>query len=408
MNTSKKIPFSPPYIDEEVEREVLDSLRSGWITTGPKVAELQDAVAQNVGVEEVLCVNSATSGMMLALHWFGVGRGDEVILPAYTYCATALVVQHLGATPVLVDVGEDFNISIKNIRKATTPKTKVILPVDIAGWPCDYDAIMSWVESKKVRSIFRSKGKAQENLGRPLVLADAAHSFGATYKNRPTGSLADLSVFSFHAVKNLTTAEGGAICINLPSPLDNHEIYKTLRLWSLNGQTKDAFTKSKAGGWRYDIVYPGFKVNMPDICAAIGLAQMKSYYSKLLPRRNEIYDQYSTHFKNFDWAITPTRKTAEREGCGHLYPLRIRNCTEQQRDEIIQKISAQDVAVNVHFVPLPMLTVFKDRGYDIQEYPSAYSLYCNEISLPIYPQLTDGQVEKVIDAVVSSVEKVLR
>lgn len=402
------IPFSPPWIDSAVETEVLDSLRSGWITTGPKVKEFESQVSENCGIEHTLCVNSATSGMMLALHWFGVGRGDEVILPAYTYCATALVVQHLGATPVMVDVGEDFNMSIENIQKATSSRTKVILPVDIAGWPCDYDAIMSWANSEKVRSIFQANGTIQKELGRPLVLADAAHSFGATYKNRPTGSLADLSVFSFHAVKNLTTAEGGAICINLPSPFDNHEIYQKLRLWSLNGQTKDAFTKSKAGGWRYDIVYPGFKVNMPDICAAIGLAQMKSYFSKLLPRRNEIYDQYTTYFEDFDWAITPTRKTAEREGCGHLYPLRIRNCTEQQRDEIIQEISAFDVAVNVHFVPLPMLTVFKNRGHDIKDYPTAYALYCNEISLPIYPQLTDEQVEKVIDSVISSVEKVLR
>ncbi|GAB5555121.1 MAG: DegT/DnrJ/EryC1/StrS family aminotransferase [Saprospiraceae bacterium] len=402
-----KISFSPPYIDEAVEREVLDSLRSGWITTGPKVAALQAAVAKHTQVNQVLCVNSATSGMMLALHWFGVGRGDEVILPAYTYCATALVVQHLGATPILVDVGEDFNITIGNIQKVTSQRTKVILPVDIAGWPCDYDAIMDWVQSEEVRTLFQPKGEQQEKLGRPMVLADAAHSFGAIYKGRPAGSLADLSVFSFHAVKNLTTAEGGAICINLPAPFDAEEVYKTLRLWSLNGQTKDAFTKSQAGGWRYDIIYPGFKVNMPDICAAIGLAQMKSYFSTLLLRRNEIYDQYTKKLSNYAWALTPVRKTSKIEGCGHLYPLRIAGANEAKRDKIIIEISIQGVAVNVHFIPLPMLTVFKERGYDINDYPISYSLYSNEISLPIYPQLTNEQVDRVLAAVISSVQKVM-
>lgn len=401
------IPFSPPYIDKEVETQVLESLRSGWITTGPKVRELEGLVSENCGVEHSLCVNSATSGMMLALHWFGVGRGDEVIIPAYTYCATALVVQHLGATPVLVDVTDDFNISIERIKSATNERTKAIIPVDFAGWPCPYDEINEWASSDQVRKAFKPKHEQQEKLGRPLILSDAAHSFGAFYKGKPTGSLADISVFSFHAVKNLTTAEGGAICINLPSPFNNGEVYSTLRLWSLNGQTKDAFTKSQAGAWRYDIVYPGFKINMPDICAAIGLGQMKSYFTESLPRRNQIYDQYSASFSKYSWAITPVRKTEIAEGCGHLYPLRIRGANESMRDEIINKISSEGVAVNVHFIPLPMLTVFKDRGYDIADYPMTYSLFSNEISLPIYPQLSDEQVNRVIQTVIRSVEKVI-
>ncbi len=402
-----RIPFSPPYIDKEVEREVLEALRSGWITTGPKVVELQKKTATYCRVEKVVCINSATSGMMLALHWFGVGRGDEVIVPAYTYCATALVVHHLGATPVIVDIEEDFTISIEKIKKASTEKTKAIVPVDIAGWPCDYDAIMEWVQSEEVKSLFQAKGKTQKKLGRPLIMADAAHSFGASYKGRPTGTLADLSVFSFHAVKNLTTAEGGAICINLPPPFEADKVFDTFRLWSLNGQTKDAFTKSQAGGWRYDIVYPGFKINMPDVCAAIGLAQIDKYQSELLPRRNQIYDAYSATLSEKPWAIIPIRQNEDRTGCGHLYPLRIKGATEEQRDQIIQKISEQDVAVNVHFVPLPMLTVFKNMGYNIKDYPKAYEMYANEISLPIYPQLGKEAVEQVIKAVTIAVETVL-
>lgn len=402
------IPFSPPFIDQDVEREVLDALRSGWITTGPKVAALQEKTALFAGVDNVLCVNSATSGMLLALHWFGIGKGDEVILPAYTYCATALVVQHLGAKAVMVDINEDFSIDVEAIKRATNSRTKAIMPVDIAGWPCDYDAIMDWVKTEEVRKVFQPNGENQEKLGRPLVLADAAHSFGATYKSRPSGSLADISVFSFHAVKNLTTAEGGAICISLPDPFNTAETYKTLRLWALNGQTKDAFTKSKAGGWRYDIVYPGFKMNMPDICAAIGLAQIGKYFSELLPRRNYIYDKYTAAFDAHEWAITPVRKTVDREGCGHLYPLRIKNCSEEVRDRIIEEIAKEGVAVNVHFVPLPLLSVFRENGYKISNFPVAYKMYANEVSLPIYPQLEDEAVQIVIKAVVKAVERILK
>ena len=402
-----KIPFSPPYIDESVETEVLESLRSGWITTGPKVRALQEEVSKYCGVDHSLCVNSATSGMMLALHWFGVGPGDEVIIPAYTYAATALAVMHVGAKPVMADVSDDFCISVEEIERKLSSKTKAIMPVDFAGYPCDYDRIMTLAESEKVRSDFVANGPVQETMGRPMVLADAAHSFGARYKGQPTGSLADLSVFSFHAVKNLTTAEGGAICINLPEGFDNEEVYSTLRLWSLNGQTKDAFTKSQAGGWRYDIVYPGFKINMPDVCAAIGLAQMKQYSSTLLTRRNEIYDHYSERLSQFDWAIIPKRVTADREGCGHLYPLRINGCTEAHRDEIIDRLAKVGVATNVHFVPLPMLKIFRERGYKIEDVPGAIGQYANEISLPIYPQLTAEQIDFLINQLQEIVRQVL-
>lgn len=300
-----KIPFAPPFIDEDVRNEVLSSLESGWITTGPKVKALEDETARYAGIKNVLCVNSATSGLMLVLHWLGIGKGDEVIIPAYTYAATALSVMHVGATPVMVDIEADFNISIYKISKAITHRTKAIMPVDFAGWPCDYDAILNIVNQEQHKTQFTPQGLVQETLGRIAIVADAAHSFGAEYKGRRSGNLADITVFSYHAVKNLTTAEGGAICITMPDPFDNDEIYKTLRLWSLNGQTKDAFTKSQSGGWRYDIVYPGFKINMPDICAAIGLAQIRKYENVILEERKRVFDFFGTHFKEDEWAEIP-------------------------------------------------------------------------------------------------------
>lgn len=271
------IPFSPPYIDEDVTNEVMDSLRSGWITTGPKVKALEQEVAKLTGVKNVLCVNSATSAMMLMLHWFGIGKGDEVIIPAYTYCATALAVLHLGAKPVIVDVNKDFCINTEKIRKAITPRTKAVVPVDIGGYPCDYDDINKIVNDDEVKKMFISVNENQRMLGRIFVMADSAHSIGAVYKDKESGSLCDATVFSFHAVKNVTTAEGGAICLNLPDKFNNEELYQWLRLLSLNGQTKDAFTKSQGGNWKYDIVYPGFKINLNDLCAAVGLAQIRKY-----------------------------------------------------------------------------------------------------------------------------------
>ncbi len=403
-----KIPFSPPFIDEDVKNEVIAALESGWITTGPKVKALEEATAAYAQIDHVLCVNSATSGLMLTLHWLGIGRGDEVIIPAYTYCATALAVMHVGATPVMVDVEDDFNISPQKIKAAITSKTKAILPVDFAGWPCDYDAIYDVVEDEATKSLFIPKGKVQEQLGRIAIVSDAAHSFGAIYKTKRSGSLADITVFSFHAVKNLTTAEGGAICITMPAPFINGDIYKTLRLWTLNGQTKDAFSKSQAGGWRYDIVYPGFKMNMPDVCAAIGLAQIRKYNEQILMERKRVFEYYNDFFSKQDWAMVPSY---EKENCRcsyHLYPLRIKNISEEDRDKIIDIVAAEGVSVNVHFIPLPMLTVFKDRGYLIMDYPASFNNYAMEISLPIYPQLNNNLCETIVNTITRAVKQVVK
>ncbi|MBG9377159.1 DegT/DnrJ/EryC1/StrS family aminotransferase [Panacibacter sp. DH6] len=401
------IPFSPPYIDEDIISEVTHTLQSGWITTGPKTKMLEDEIAAFCNVQKALAVNSATSAMMLVLHWYGVTRGDEVIVPAYTYCATALAAMHIGAKPVMVDAGSDFNINTQKIKAAITAKTKAIVAVDFGGWPCDYDAINAIVNDAGIRAIFKPAGEQQEKLGRILVMSDAAHAIGTVYNGRPLGRCADITVFSLHAVKNVTSAEGGVIVLNMPAPFNNEAVYKTLRLWSLNGQTKDAFTKSSAGGWEYDIVYPGFKMNMPDVLAAIGLAQFRKYKSALLAERKRVFDYYTRAFKNFAWAICPPFEKAGCSGSWHLYPLRIKGAGEKERNAIIEKIAAHEVAVNVHFKPLPMLSVFKERGYNIEDFPVAYELYCNEISLPVYPQLTDELCETVVKAVAESVTAVL-
>ena len=399
---SQTIPFSPPFIDNSVIDEVVDSLRSGWITTGPKVKALEEEIQQFSKAKEVLCVNSWTSGAIMMLKWLGVQAGDEVIVPAYTYSATALAVIHAGAKPIMVDVGEDFNISVKAIKEAITSKTKAILPVDFAGFPCDYEEIMQLVTTNEIQSQFVPTSSVQEKLGRILVINDAAHSLGAFYKkNVRTGSETDVAIFSLHAVKNVTTAEGGAICLNLPSPFDNKELYTTLRQMSLNCQTKDAFSKSKAGGWRYDIVGLGMKINMADVNAAIGLAQMRQY-PDLLSERKRVFNLYNEAFSKLSWAILPPSISNEKVTSYHLYALRINEISEIQRDAIIDEISKKGVAVNVHFIPIPMLTFFKEQGYDIKKYPQSYKNYACEISLPIYPQLTNDQVSYIIDTVINS------
>lgn len=397
-----KIPFSPPYINQDVIQEVNSALESGWITTGPKVKLLEELVCEYTLAPNTLCVNSATSGLMLALKWYGIGSGDEVIIPAYTYAATALAVIHVGATPVMVDVEADFNISIHNIEKAITSKTKAVIPVDIAGWPCDYEAIDTLVKNKK--GLFKPSSENQEKLGRILVISDSAHSIGATFNNQYLGAITDITVFSFHAVKNVTTAEGGAVCINLPKPFNNQEEYNYLRCFSLNGQTKDAFTKSKAGGWRYDIIYPGLKINMPDILAAIGVAQLPEYFEKTLDKRVEIYEYYHKFFQAKAWAVLPPYKSETKTSSCHLYALRIKDISEATRDAIIEEISKNGVAVNVHFQPLPLLTLFKNMGYDINAFPMAFNNYKCEISLPIYPQLTQKELEYIVNTVTKAVE----
>lgn len=404
-----KIPFSPPYIDDDVISEVVDTLHSGWITTGPKVKALEGEVCELTGVSNALCVNSWTSGAILIMKWFGIKEGDEVIIPAYTYSATALAVLHCGGTPVMVDVKDDFTVDPEKIRAAISDKTKVIMPVDIAGLPCDYDPINELIHAEEIRKLFHPTSENQKKLGRILVLSDAAHSIGATYGGKPTGVLTDITIFSFHAVKNITSAEGGAICINLPEPFDNAEEYKTMRLWTLNGQTKDAFTKSQGGGssWKYDIVFQGLKVNMPDVCAAIALAQIRNYKTELLPERKRVAERYHEFFSKKKWAQLPVIEDAKRKACDHLYALRINGITEGQRDAMMVSIAEDGVSVNVHFIPMPMLTLFKDLGYKIADYPVAYDNFSREISLPIYPQLTDEQIDFICQTIESAYEKIL-
>ncbi len=401
-----KIPFSPPYIDQDVINEVVDALQSGWITTGPKVKALENEIKRFTGTKEVLCVNSWTSGAIMMLKWWGVKEGDEVIVPAYTYCATALAVMHAGAKPVMVDSGDDFNISVEAIREAITSRTKAIIPVDIAGFPCDYNAIMNLVNEPKIKALFLPETENQQKFGRILVLNDAAHSLGAWYeKGIRTGSETDIAIFSLHAVKNVTTAEGGAICLNLTEPFNNAALYEELRMMSLNCQTKDAFSKSKAGGWRYDVIGFGMKINMADVNAAIGLTQIRKY-NELLKERKRVFQMYNEAFSKYDWAVLPPKEKDGRETSYHLYALRIKNFTEEKRDAIIDEIAKQEVAVNVHFIPMPMLTFFKQQGYNIDDYPVAYDNFKREISLPIYPQLTNDQVQYVIEAVLSAYEKI--
>jgi len=391
-------------MDQKIIDEVVDTLKSGWITTGPKVKKFEEALTKYGGHQSTLCVNSASAGLELMLRWFGVKEGDEVIVPAYTYSATANVVVHSGARPVMVDIGSDFNISVKNIEKAITRNTKAIMPVDLGGFPCDYDEINALVRSPDILSQFHPTTNEQKQLGRILVLSDAAHSIGAVYKGKKIGSLTDITVYSFHAVKNLTTAEGGAVCLNLPEPFDNSAIQQYLKVKSLHGQTKDAFSKTQLGGWRYDIIEPGYKFNMTDIQAAMGLVELERYDSDMLVRRKQIFDSYSEAFSRKEWAQVPVYETDEKKSSYHAYLLRIKNITESRRDQIIQKIFDSGVAVNVHFIPLPMMTYYKSCGYKIEDYPVTLDNYSREISLPVYYDLSDEMVNEVITAVVNAVE----
>lgn len=395
----KPIPFSPPFIDQDVIDEVVSCLNSGWITTGPKVKALEKAISSYTNISHVLCVNSWTSAAIMVLKWYGIKEGDEVIVPAYTYCATALAVLHCGAIPIMVDVNEQFNISVDAIRKAITPKTKAIIPVDIAGWPCDNDSIMNMVQEKAVIDLFMPETLIQNRLKRILVISDSAHSFGAVQNKVSSVTKSDISIFSLHAVKNLTTAEGGAICLNMPKPFDNGEIYDTFRMLSLNGQTKDAYSKSKAGGWKYDIIMQGFKINMPDVCAAIGLAQIRNY-DWILAERRRVFNLYTELLGKYNWVQLPPQDNDNQTSSYHLFALRIYNITEVQRDLMIDGISNQGIAVNVHFIPMPMLTFFKELGYKIEDYPVAFDNYSREISLPIYPQLSNVQIKFIVDQIV--------
>ena len=389
-----KILFSPPDITQLEIDEVVDTLESGWITTGPKTKLLEKQLADYAGAKKCVCLNSATAGMETALRLLDIGPGDEVITSAYTYSASASIIHHVGAKIVLADIDENTGlIDPQKIEEAITDKTKAVIPVDLAGIPCDYDAIFRAVERK--RFLFKPKGEIQEKLGRPAVIADAAHSLGAKYKDRKVGSIADISVFSFHAVKNFTTGEGGALLWTDLGGMDSEEIYKTIQLITLHGQNKDALAKTKLGSWEYDIKFLGYKYNMPDIMAAIGLAQFKRY-PELLRRRREIIKAYEDGFENTK--IKNIKHAGEDfRGSGHLFITRVEGIEEGERNSIIEKMAKAGIATNVHYKPLPMHTAYKELGFDIKDYPNAYAFYKNEITLPLHTLLKDKEIEYIIE-----------
>lgn len=412
MEFSMKVSFSPPDITEEEIEEVADTLRSGWITTGPKTKEFERQIAEYCRTEKAVCLNSATACMEMTLRLFGIGPGDEVITTAYTYTATASSICHTGAKPVVVDTGRDsFEIDYENLEKYITPATKAVMPVDIAGMPCDYDKIYEVIEKK--RELFRpGDNKYQKALGRILVLADCAHGFGAQSGDMRSGRLADFTAFSFHAVKNLTTAEGGAVVWNPVPGVDPEEIYREYMLLSLHGQSKDALAKTKAGAWEYDILSPAYKCNMTDIQASLGLVQLRRY-PELLKRRREIIEAYDRGLmainEKLDGVTLESLKhfRGQRISSGHLYLTRLLGCTRSQRDAVIEEMAGRGVAVNVHYKPLPMLTAYKNMGMDVEDYPNAYHMFENELSLPLHTLLTDEQVEYVLDTLRESLVSVL-
>lgn len=394
-----KIPFSPPDLTDAEINEVVSALKSGWITTGPKTKELEREVASFCHTDKAVCLSSQTSCAEMALRLLGIGEGYEVIVPAYTYTASAEVVCHVGAKLVFIDSQPDsLEMDYDAVEKAITDKTKVIIPVDLAGIPCDYDRIFSIVEKKK--SLFKPSNDIQSKFGRIIVCADTAHAFGSSWHGQPVGSVADFSAFSFHAVKNFTTAEGGALTWKPREDLNDEEIYKQVQLYSLHGQSKDALSKNQLGSWEYDILGPWYKCNMTDIHAAIGLAQMKRYPA-LLKRRREIIEKYDRAFKPLGVHTLP-HFTDEHISSGHLYLTRIfkkngEPISDEERREIIIKMAERGITTNVHYKPLPMMTGYKKLGFDIKDYPNAYAHYANEITLPLFSRLTDEEVDYIID-----------
>ncbi|WP_458457071.1 DegT/DnrJ/EryC1/StrS family aminotransferase [Methanobrevibacter sp.] len=388
------IPFSPPDISEAEIEEVIAALKSGWITTGPRTKEFEKRITDYCGSDKTVCLSAATTALEMTLRLLGVGEGDEVIVPAYTYTATCSVICHVGATPVMVDSQKDKEeMDYSQMSDAITDKTKVIIPVDIAGILCDYDKIFEIIENKK--ELFTPNNEIQEAFNRIIVLSDCAHGFGAVQNDRRAGNLADFTCFSFHAVKNLTTAEGGAVTWRKHDHVDSEKLYKQLQILSLHGQTKDALEKTQKGSWEYDILIPAYKCNMTDIQAGIGLGQLERY-GKLLERRHEIVEKYEEGFKN-SRVITPIHFSENSKSSGHLYLTRIDGATLDERNEIIIKMEERGISTNVHYKPLPMLTAYKNLGYDIGNYPNAYALFENEISLPIYSTLTDEEVGYIIE-----------
>lgn len=389
-----KIPFSPPDITDEEIKEVTEVLKSGWITTGPKTKELEEKIAGFCHTDRAVALNSATACMEMALRLFEIGPGDEVIVPAYTYTASASVVVHVGATLKLVDVGADsYNIDYDKLEELITDKTKAIIPVDIAGVMVDYDRIRDIVMDK--RGLFKPQGKLQEALGHILILADSAHGFGASRKGKMSGEDADFTSFSFHAVKNFTTAEGGALVWRHIPGVDDEEIYHQLMLLTLHGQSKDALAKTKLGAWEYDIVGPYFKCNMTDIMAGIGLAQFRRYEG-LLARRKEIIEKYTKGISGDNIQIL-AHYGSDFKSSGHLFLVRVLNMNEEDRNNLITKMAEKGIATNVHYKPLPMHTAYKNLGFDIKDFPNSYNMYHNEITLPLHTLLTDEQVDYVIE-----------
>ncbi|HDR4437500.1 capsular biosynthesis protein [Bacillus thuringiensis serovar brasilensis] len=390
----RNIPFSPPDITEAEIEEVIKAMESGWITTGPRTKELEKKIAEYVGTNKAVCLNSATAAMELTLRILGVGPGDEVITSAYTYTASASIIEHVGAKIVLVDTAPDsFEMDYEKLAAAITEKTKVIIPVDIAGKMCDYDAIYSVVESKK--ELFKPNNKVQELFERIIVMTDGAHAFGAKRKGKNCGQVADFTCYSFHAVKNLTTAEGGGVVWRNDLGLDDDWVYQQFMLYSLHGQSKDALAKTQKGAWEYDIIYPAYKCNMTDIMAAIGLVQLDRYES-LMNRRREIIEMYDKELLPYGFQSLQHYGN-DFASSGHLYLVRIPGIEESERNEVIIQLAEKGIASNVHYKPLPMFTAYKNLGFDIKDYPNAFNMYKNEITLPLHTQLTNEEIKYITD-----------
>lgn len=394
MTKKMNIPFSPPDISEEEINEVIDALKSGWITTGPKTKKLEKDLLEFTGTNIGVCLNSQTAAAEMTLRALGVGEGDEVITSAYTYTATASVVDHVGAKLVLVDTQkENLEMDYEKLKDAINEKTKVIIPIDLGGVPCDYDKIFEIVEEKK--NLFKANNEIQKAYNRVIVMADTAHALGAEYKGKKVGSIADFSNFSFHAVKNFTTAEGGYATWKDKEGIDNEKLYKKYQLLSLHGQSKDALSKTKLGSWEYDIVGPWYKCNMTDVLAGIGLAQVKRYPT-LLKRRKEIIEKYDKAFRPLG-IKSLNHFDQNHKSSGHLYITQVPGIDSEQRNKIIEEMAEKGIACNVHYKPLPLLTAYKNLGFDIKDYPNAYNHYKNEITLPLHTKLTDEEVDYIIE-----------
>lgn len=395
------IPFSPPDITELEIEEVVDTLKSGWITTGPKTKKFEKQISEYCHTSKAVCLNSATACSEMALRVLGIGPGDEVITTAYTYTASASVICHVGATVVLVDTQKDsYEMDYEALEEKITEKTKAIIPVDLGGVICDYDTIFEIVNRKK--DVFEPKTELQKKIGRVAVVADGAHAIGAVRDGKRCGEIADFTSFSFHAVKNLTTAEGGAVTWRDIEGVDNEELYKQFMLLSLHGQSKDALAKTQLGAWEYDVVAPYYKCNMTDIMAALGLAQMKRY-PDILARRKEIIEKYNEGLKNLPVSVLEHFGN-DFASSGHLYLVRVHDKTREECNKIIEKMAEYGIATNVHYKPLPLLSAYKNQGFDINDYPNAYAMFENEITLPLHTKLTDEEIDYIIDSFIKCVE----